>query len=101
MAVYDETIISVKNHHIPATILVDTALKTELNVTIMGVQVLGFYIGAISDPCCIKLPIVNQNEFLRLNWFVKNSGSSMHAKGFVHSSGDMRPIMNNDTDTMR
>nr|CAH7752036.1 unnamed protein product [Callosobruchus chinensis] len=32
-AVYEEIMISVKNHHIPATILVDTALKIENGFT--------------------------------------------------------------------
>jgi hypothetical protein len=31
LAVYDEIIIKVKNHHIPATILVDMALKNRKN----------------------------------------------------------------------
>lgn len=30
LAVYDDIMINVKNHHIPATILVDTALKNKI-----------------------------------------------------------------------
>lgn len=51
------------------------------------------YIGAISDPCCIRLPTVNHNEFLKLNWLTRNSGSSMHGYGFVHSAGLNLPII--------
>lgn len=35
------------------------------------------HIGAISDPCCIMLPIANQKAFLNVNWFSSSSGSSM------------------------
>lgn len=49
LAVYEETMMSVKNHQMPATMRVDTA------------------VGAMSEPCCIREPIVNQNEFFSEN----------------------------------
>jgi hypothetical protein len=49
LAVYDDIIISVKNHQVDPTILVDTAL------------------GFTSEPCCINVPIANQKLFDKLN----------------------------------
>ena len=34
-------------------------------------------IGATSEPCCIRDPIVNQKLFAKLNWFSNSSGSSI------------------------
>lgn len=55
--------------------------------------------GAMSEPCCISDPIVNQNAFERLNWFSKYSGSSIHGYGLVHSYGLILAMMNSKTDT--
>ena len=82
-AVYDETIIRTKNHHIPVTILVETALRVASWVRNMEN---GTHIGAISVPCCISAPAANQPEFCKLNWLTRNSGSSIQGYGLVHSS---------------
>ncbi len=34
-------------------------------------------IGATSEPCCIRDPMVNQKLLAKLNWFSSSSGSSM------------------------
>merc|ERR1719219_1386009 len=49
LAVYEEIIISAKKNHIPAKSLVDNE------------------IGATSEPCCIREPIVNQKLLAKLN----------------------------------
>ena len=45
------------------------------------------YLGERSLPCCIKDPIVNHIELIRLNSFTKTSGSSVHGCGLSHSYG--------------
>lgn len=46
------------------------------------------YLGAISDPCCIREPIVNHNELFKENLFSKTSGASeLQGCGFSHSYG--------------
>lgn len=46
------------------------------------------YFGAISDPCCIREPIVNHNELFKENLFSKTSGASeLQGCGFSHSYG--------------
>lgn len=77
LAVYEDTMINVKNHQTPAAILVDIPLKNGPFHT-NKCSLRKNYMGAISEPCCIRLPIVNQSEFLILNWLTRNSGSSMH-----------------------
>lgn len=59
------------------------------------------YMGAISEPCCIRLPTENQRAFLRVNWLTRNSGSSMHGYGLVHSSGQKRPMMKRAMETQK
>ena len=43
LAVYDEIIISVKNHHIPATMRVDTALKNKVWMYVLATLFLKAY----------------------------------------------------------
>jgi len=46
------------------------------------------YLGAISDPCCIREPIVNHSELFKENLFSKTSGASeLQGCGFSHSYG--------------
>ena len=45
------------------------------------------YLGDKSLPCCIKEPIVNHIELIRLNSFTSTSGSSVHGWGLSHSYG--------------
>jgi len=46
------------------------------------------YLGAISDPCCIREPIVNHSELFKENLFSKTSGvSELQGCGFSHSYG--------------
>lgn len=48
----------------------------------------GTYLGAMSHPCCMREPIVNQNELFRENLFSNTSGSSeLQGCGFSHSYG--------------
>jgi hypothetical protein len=54
-------------------------------------KILVTHIGAISEPCCMRLPVMNQKQFLRLSWLTKYSGSSMQGYGLCHSLGEMRP----------
>lgn len=52
----------------------------------------GTYFGAISEPCCIKDPIVNHSEFKRVNWFSTTGCSSIQFLGLSHSYGlNLRP----------
>lgn len=53
----------------------------------VAVKVGGTYFGAISEPCCIKDPIVNHSEFKRVNWFSSTGGSSIQFRGLSHSYG--------------
>lgn len=55
--------------------------------------------GAISLPCCIRLARVNQNEFRKLNWLIRNSGLPMHGLGFLHSAGQSLPMTNSMRET--
>lgn len=50
--------------------------------------------GAISEPCCIRLPITNQKELCRLHWLTKYLGSSIQGYGLVHSSVHSLPMIN-------
>lgn len=68
-AVYEEIMINVKNHHIPPTIRVDTAL------------------GLMSDPCCIKVPTANQNALDNVNMFSSTALSGLQGWGLYHSYG--------------
>ena len=51
LAVYEEMMMSVKNHQIPPTILVEAAL------------------GLRSEPCCIRVPTANQKLLARVKSF--------------------------------
>jgi len=55
LAVYDEMMISVKNHQVPPTTRVDTAR------------------GLMSDPCCIRVPTTNQNALDSVNVFSRKT----------------------------
>lgn len=43
------------------------------------------YFGAISEPCCMSEPMVNQSEFSRVNSFSRTSDCPLHGCGFSHS----------------
>ena len=43
------------------------------------------YLGAISDPCCMRLPQLCQKQLCRVSTFSSSSGSSTHGWGFSHS----------------
>lgn len=43
------------------------------------------YFGAISEPCCMSEPMVNQSEFIRVNSFSRTSDCPLHGWGFSHS----------------
>lgn len=45
------------------------------------------HLGDMSEPCCIREPIVNQRELRRENWFSKTSGWSLQGCGLSHSYG--------------
>ena len=68
-AVYDEMMMSVKNHHMPPTIRVDTAR------------------GLMSEPCCISVPTANQNAFDSVKMFSSSALSGLHGCGLYHSYG--------------
>lgn len=73
-AVYDDDMINVKNHQIEATARVDGALCSNENFKVIDKIKPSTYFGAISDPCCNSAPIVNHNEFLKVNlWIGLNS----------------------------
>ena len=61
--------IKVKNHHMPATILVEIAL------------------GEMSLPCCMRDPMVNHMELHKLNSLTRTSASSVQGCGLSHSYG--------------
>ena len=46
------------------------------------------YLGAMSLPCCIKLPQLCQKQLCSVNSFSNSSGSSTQGCGFSHSKGD-------------
>lgn len=93
LAVYDEIKMRQKKYHSEARVLVETALKMSMGVDSKLGRTLHnppgnaistrnrarktteqrsnwTHRGTRSDPCCIMLPIVNQNAFCReLNWF--------------------------------
>ena len=45
------------------------------------------YLGAMSDPCCMRLPQLCQKQLWRVNSFSSSSGSSTQGWGFSHSKG--------------
>jgi hypothetical protein len=61
----------------------DWERKEEVSFFVLGCT----HLGAMSEPCCIREPMVNQRELRRLNWFSRTSGSSLHGWGFSHSYG--------------
>lgn len=75
LAVYDEMMMSVNNHQVLPTILVDTAR------------------GFMSDPCCINVPTQNQKLFDNVNVFSTVSVSGLHGWGLYHSYGLKRAKM--------
>ena len=62
--------ISVKNHQMPPTILVEAAR------------------GFRSDPCCIRVPTVNQKLFARVKSFCTTNPVSTQGWGLDHSIGE-------------
>ena len=50
------------------------------------------YLGAISEPCCIREPMVNQKALLSVMQFSSSSGSWMQGWGLSHSSGAILKI---------
>lgn len=107
LAVYDDIMISVKNHHIPATIRVDTALiykksgiqSGRLKLTREKNQIFT-YLGKKSHPCCISDPIANHMQFINVNC-VSFLSCGLHDDGVVHSYGVNLASMNSNTDTPR
>lgn len=67
LAVYDEMIISVKNHHVAPTIRVEMAR------------------GLMSEPCCISVPTENQKLLDRSKVFCTVSVSGLQGWGLYHS----------------
>lgn len=68
LAVYEETIIKVKKHQIAATIRVDMALEQrQLSTEEFEKKNSKFYLGATSEPCWSKAPVVNQSELFMVN----------------------------------
>jgi hypothetical protein len=53
----------------------------------MYINLIIFYRGKISLPCCISEPIVNHIEFINVKLFSNSSGSELHGCGFIHSPG--------------
>ena len=45
------------------------------------------YLGAMSLPCCMRLPQLCQKQLCRVNSFSSSSGSSSQGCGFSHSKG--------------
>jgi hypothetical protein len=94
LAVYEEIMIRVKNHHNPATMRVDVALKffNEIKFFFL-IQILKFKyffffnLGMTSLPCCISDPIVNHMAFKIVKLFSKISGCCRHGCGLFHSYG--------------
>jgi hypothetical protein len=78
-------------HQILHLLLVSTVYDAgyETNTTATKVHLLYTHMGAISVPCCMKLPMVNQRLFCNVNWFSNSSGSSMHGYGLCHSYGQI------------
>ena len=80
----------VKNHHMPATILVDIALeenKHSSSKRFSGFESMSTYFGDRSLPCCIKDPIVNHIELTKLKSLMRTSVSSRQGWGLSHSYG--------------
>jgi hypothetical protein len=87
----------VKNHHIPATIRVEMALKNENEIKekkrkhLYGyhsdVLSIFFYFGERSLPCCINEPIVNHIELTREKSLINTSLSVRQGCGLSHSYG--------------
>lgn len=93
LAVYEEIMMSVKNHHNPATIRVDVALRQFKKISTVDYLVLywvlriGLYLGMTSLPCCIKDPMVNHMAFKIVKLFSNISGCCRHGWGLFHSYG--------------
>lgn len=71
-AVYEETIIRVKKHHIAATVLVDKALNKRIkNISLERTTWFNIfcyiYFGATSEPCCKSAPVVNHRALFIVN----------------------------------
>lgn len=67
-AVYEDTMIRIKNHHTLAAILVEVPLKTgNQSPSSTLLFFIATYIGAISEPCCMRPPIENQKELSKLH----------------------------------
>lgn len=108
LAVYEDTIINVKKHQMAATIRVDMALKAHILEDTEDKRERGVqwrwtesYLGATSDPCWSKAPVVNQSALFMVNWFSSTWGSWIQGYGFVHSMGDRRPSIKKQKDTPR
>ena len=69
LAVYEDMIIKVNNHHVLPTMRVLTAR------------------GLISDPCCISVPTQNHKLLDNVNVFSTVSVSGLHGCGLYHSYG--------------
>ena len=52
----------VKNHHMPATILVEIALIVSHEAVRAWVREIATYLGAMSDPCCMREPQLCQKQ---------------------------------------
>ncbi len=101
-----------KKYQIPAIERVDKALQKQKKVhkfnpkaIIIGMIIImiltlnGDYLGARSQPCCIKDPIVNQKLFKRLNIFSKILSSCLHGLHGFHSYGENLPVIKSIMDT--
>lgn len=58
-----------------------------------------FTFGFRSEPCCIRVPIVNQKLFAIVNWFSIKSLWVSHGCGLCHSYGETLATINIVKDT--
>ena len=95
--------IRVKNHQIPPTILVEAALKwlkcspilslytnlcSYLLLSHLHVCLIFHYLGLRSDPCCMRVPTVNQKLLARVKSFCTTYPVSTQGCGADHSFGE-------------
>ena len=82
--------IRVKNHQIPPTILVEAALKYSdtIHQSFHLLCLIFHYLGLRSDPCCMRVPTVNQKLLARVKSFCTTYPVSTQGWGADHSFGE-------------
>ena len=56
-------------------------------LSLLSIKIVITYLGAISEPCCMRLPQLCQKQLCRVSSFSSSSGSSTQGCGFSHSQG--------------